>query len=50
MDFRALKEISCQLQEVAKDSDDELRSKVDTHYNQILAQISRLKELKVKQE
>ncbi|XP_045527256.1 dystrophin-like [Pieris brassicae] len=43
---RALKDISCQLKEVAKDCDDEFKSRVDTHYNQISAQISRLKELK----
>ncbi|XP_050682595.1 dystrophin-like isoform X2 [Leptidea sinapis] len=43
----ALKEISCQLQHIAKDSDDEIKSKVDIHYDQISAQINRLKELKL---
>ncbi|CAK1553054.1 unnamed protein product [Leptosia nina] len=43
---RALKDISSQLQEVSQTCDDELKTKVDTHYNQISAQISRLRELK----
>ncbi|XP_045501544.1 dystrophin-like [Colias croceus] len=43
---QALQDISDKLQNVAKDCDDELKLKVDAHYCQITAQISRLKELK----
>ncbi|CAG5030032.1 unnamed protein product [Parnassius apollo] len=43
---KALKELSSQLQSMVKDSEDNLKVKVDTHYCLISTQIDRLKALK----
>ncbi|KAJ0173963.1 hypothetical protein K1T71_010109 [Dendrolimus kikuchii] len=42
----ALKELSCQFQDASKESDDALKIRVETHLNQITAQINRLKTVK----
>lgn len=42
-----MKELSSQLQDAAKETDDSLKIKVETHLNQITAQINRLKIVKV---
>lgn len=47
MFFRVIKELTDQLESVAKSDSDELKSKVDQHYKQLSTQINRLKMLKV---
>ncbi|XP_023947768.2 dystrophin [Bicyclus anynana] len=45
-DTKALKELMDQLESVAKAGDEQLKGKADTYYNQLSAQIARLKTLK----
>lgn len=46
--FRALQDLSSQLKEATASDDENLKAKVDVHWNHISTQINRLKALKVR--